>query len=98
MFIHWCNCYSIKANALAMVVNIVGPDDGSELIIHGMSYLLAHRTLGYIVSVKSLRNLVTWELFAESKISSAISEVSIAAAMDRVKGRGDVITSNDCDG
>ena len=73
MFIHWCDCYSIEASALAMMLNIVGADDGSELVIHGMSDLLADRTLSNIVSDKSLGDLMTWELLAESKVSSTVS-------------------------
>ena len=50
MFICWCNCYAIKSNALTIMVNIVDADDGWELVIHRMVKLLAHRTLGDIVS------------------------------------------------
>jgi hypothetical protein len=42
----WCNCYAIKSNTLAMVIDIVGADDGCELVIHRIADLLAHRTPG----------------------------------------------------
>ena len=69
-----------------MMVDIVGAYDGGEFVIHGVADLLAHRAFSDIVSDKALRNLMTWELFAESKVGSAISQVTIAAAMDRVEG------------
>ena len=34
MFIGWCDCYAIKANALAVVIDVVGANDGCELVIH----------------------------------------------------------------
>ena len=64
MFICWCNGYSIKANTLAMVIDVVGVHDGGELVIHRMADLLAHRTLGDIVSDKTLRDLLARDLFA----------------------------------
>ena len=64
MFICWCNCYSIKTNTLAMVIDVVGAHDGGELVIHRMADLLAHRALSDIVSDKTLRDLVARELFA----------------------------------
>ena len=86
MFVHWCDGDSIEANALAMMVNVVGADDGSELVVHGMSDLLAHRTFGNIVGDETLGDLVTRELFAESKVCGTISEVAIAITMYRIKG------------
>ena len=50
-----------------------------------MSDLLAHRTFGNVVGNETLGNLVARELFAESKVGSTISEVSIAIAMYRIK-------------
>ena len=85
MFIRWCYCYSIKANALAMVVNVVGAHDGGEFVIHRVADFLVHGTFGDVVSNKALGNLVTRELFAEGKVSSSITKVTIAAAMDRVE-------------
>ena len=41
IFIHWCDGNSIKADALAMMVDIVGANDGSELVVHCMADLLA---------------------------------------------------------
>jgi hypothetical protein len=76
-----------------MVGNDVA-DDGCELVIYGMVDLLAHRTLGDIVSDETLRDLVPRELFAESKVCSTISELAIAAAMDRVESRGDIVCGN----
>ena len=55
MFICWCNCYSIKTNTLAMVIDVVGAHDGGELVIHRIADLLAHKTLGDIVSDKNTR-------------------------------------------
>ena len=75
-----------RFNTLAMMVNVVGTHDGSELIVHGMSDLLAHRTFSNVVGNEALGDLVARELFAESKVGSTISEVSIAIAMYRVKG------------
>ena len=49
-----------------------------------MADLLAHRALSDIVSDKTLRDLVARELFAEGKIGSTITKVTIAAAMDGV--------------
>ncbi len=69
-----------------MMVNVVGAYDGGELVIHGVTNLLADRAFSDIVSNKALGNLVAWELFAESKVGSAITKVTIAAAMDRVEG------------
>ena len=77
MLIHWCNCYSIKADTLAMIINVVGTDDGGKLIVHGMTNLLAHRD---VISDESLKNLVAWKILAQGNISS------IAAAMNRVEG------------
>ena len=85
MFICWCDGYSIKSNAFAMMVDVVGAYDGGELIIHGVADFLAHRTFSDIVSNKALGNSVTRELFAEGKIGSSITQVTIAAAMDRVE-------------
>jgi hypothetical protein len=84
VFVHWCNGDSIETDTFAMMVDVVGTHDGSELIVHGMSDLLAHRTLSNVVSNEALGNLMARELFAESKVSSTISEVSIAITMDRV--------------
>ena len=84
VFVHWCDCDSIETDTFAMMVDVVGTHDGSELIVHGVSDLLAHRTLGNVVSNEALGNLMARELFAESKVSSTISEVSIAITMDRV--------------
>ena len=75
VFVHWCDGNSIEAYALAMMVNVVGTHDGSELVVHGVSDLLAHRTFGNVVSNEALGNLMARELFAESKVSSTISEV-----------------------
>ena len=86
VFVHWCDCDSIEADTLAMMVNVVGSNDGSELVVHGMSDLLAHRTFGNVVGDETLGDLVARELFAESKVCSTISKVSIAIAMYRVKG------------
>jgi hypothetical protein len=86
VFIHWCNGDSIKADTFAMMVNVVGADDGSEFVVHGMSDLLAHRTFCNVVGDEALGNLVARELFAEGKVCSTISEVSIAITMYRVKG------------
>ena len=80
MFICWFYCYSIKSNAFAMVVDVVGAHDGGELIIHGVANLLADRTFSNIVSNKALGNLMAWELFAESKVSSSITEVTESRA------------------
>ena len=98
VFVHWCYCYSIETDTLAMMVNVVGTYDGSELIVHGMSDLLAHRTFGNVIGNEALGNLMARELFAESKVSSTISEVSIAITMDRVEGGGNVIFGDDCNG
>ena len=68
------------------MINVVGAYDGSEFIIHCMADLLAHRTFSDIVSDEALGNLVARELFAESKVGGAISEVTIAITMDGVKG------------
>ncbi len=86
VFVHWCDGDSIKADTLAMMVNVVSANDGSELVVHGMSDLLAHRTFSNVVGNETLGDLVVRELFAEGKVCSTISEVSIAIAMDRVKG------------
>ena len=86
VFVHWCDGYSIETDTFAMMVDVVGTHDGSELIVHGMSDLLAHRTLSNVVSNEALWNLMARELFAEGKVSSTISEVSIAITMDRVEG------------
>ena len=85
MFIRWCYCYSIKSNALAMVVDVVGAHDGGKFVIHEVADFLAHGTFSNIVSNKALGNLVTRELFAEGKVGSSITKVTIAAAMDRVE-------------
>ena len=66
IFIHWCDGNSIKADALAMMVDIVGANDGSELVVHCMADLLAHCTFSNVVSDKALGKLVARELFAES--------------------------------
>ena len=81
----WCYCYSIKANTLAVVIDVVGADDGGEFVIHRMADLLAHRALSDVVSNEALRDLVARELFAEGKVCSTITEVAIAAAMDGVE-------------
>ena len=98
MFICWCYCYSIKPNAFAMMVDVVGAYDGGEFVIHGVAYFLAHRTFSDIVSDKALRDLVTRELFAEGKVGGSITKVTIAAAMDGVESRADVVFSNDGNG
>ena len=69
MFICLCYCYSIKANTLAVVIDVVGAHDGGELVIHRMADLLIHRTLGDIVSDKTLRDLVASELFTEGEVA-----------------------------
>jgi hypothetical protein len=56
-----------------------------------MADLLAHRALSNIVSDEALWDLVTRELFAAGKVCSAITMVTIAAAMDGVESRGDVV-------
>ncbi len=86
VFVHWCDGDSIEADTFAMMVDVVGADDGSELVVHGMSDLLAHRTFCNVVGDETLRDLVARELFAEGKVGCTISEVSIAIAMYRVKG------------
>jgi hypothetical protein len=86
VFVHWCDGDSIKADTFAMMVNVVGANDGSKLVVHGMSDLLAHRTFGNVVGDETLGDLVARELFAESKVCGTISEVAIAIAMYRVKG------------
>ena len=85
MFIHRCDGNFIKADTLAMMVNVVGTNDGSKFIVNGMSVFLAHRAFSDIVSDKALGDLVTRELFAESKVGSTISEVTIPITMDGVK-------------
>ncbi len=59
---------------------------------------MAHRAFSDIVSDKALRNLMTWELFAESKVSSAITKVAIAAAMDGFESRADVVFGDNGNG
>jgi hypothetical protein len=86
MFIHWCDGNAIKADALAMMVNVVGTNDGSEFVVHCMSDLLAHRTFSDVVSNEALGDLVARDLIAEYKVGSTISEVIIAIAVDGVKG------------
>ncbi len=86
VFVHWCDGDSIEADTLSMMVNVVGANDGSELVVHGMSDLLAHRTFCNVVGDETLGDLVAREQFAESKGCSTISEVAIAIAMYRVKG------------
>ena len=81
-----------------MVVDIVGAYDGGEFVIHGVADLLAHRAFRDIVSNKALRNLMAWELFAESKVGGAITQVTIAAAMDRFKSRADVVSGDNSNG
>ena len=81
-----------------MVVDVVGAHDGGELIIHGVANLLADRTFSNIVSNKALGNLMAWELFTESKVSSSITEVTIAAAMDGVESGADIVFSYDGNG
>ena len=77
---------NIESGMFAMVIDVVGAHDGSELVIHGMADLLAHGTFGDIVSNKALGDLMARELFAECKVGCTISEVAIAIAMYRVKG------------
>ena len=60
-----------------MMVNVVGTNDGSEF---------AHRTFSDVVSNEALGDLVARDLIAEYKVGSTISEVTIAIAMDGVKG------------
>ena len=81
-----------------MMVDIVGAYDGGEFVIHGVADLLAHRAFSDIFSNKALRDLVTRELFAESKVGSAITKVTIAAAMDRFESRADVVFSDNSNG
>ena len=81
-----------------MMIDVVGAYDGGEFVIHGMADLLAHRTFSDIVSDNALRNLMAWELFAESKVGSAISQVTIATAMDRFESRADVVFSDNSNG
>ena len=80
----YSNCYSIKANALAMVIDVVVAHDGC-----------AHRALSDMVSNKTLRDLVTRELFAEGKVGSTITKVTIAVAMDGVKSGADIVFGED---
>ncbi len=63
-----------------------------------MADFLAHRTFSNIVSDKALRNLMAWELFAESKVGSTITKVTIAAAMHRFESRADVVFSDNGNG
>ena len=86
VLVHWCYGDSIEAHTFAMMVNVVGTNDGSELIVHCMSDFLAHRTFSNVVGNEALGDLVARELFSESKVGSTISEVSIAIAMDGVNG------------
>ncbi len=95
MFICLCYCYSIEANTFAMVIDVVGAHDGSVLVIHGMADLLAHGTFGDIVSNKALGDLMARELFAEGEVGSSITKVTIAAAMDGVESRADVVFDDD---
>ena len=81
-----------------MMVDIVGAYDGGEFVIHGVADLLAHRAFSDIVSDKALRNLMAWELFAESKVGSAITKVTIAAAMHRFESRADVVFGDNGNG
>ena len=64
MFIHWGDGDAIETDTLAMMVNVVGANDGSEFVVHGMADLLAHRTFSDVVSNEALGNLVARELFA----------------------------------
>ena len=82
MFICWCYCYSIKANTLAMVIDVVGAKDGGEL---------EWRIFGTHGQRQDVEDLVTRELFTEGEAGSAITKVTIAAAMDGVGSRADVI-------
>ena len=43
---------------------LVGANNGSEFVVHGMADLLAHRTFSDVVSNEALGNLVARELFA----------------------------------
>ena len=81
-----------------MMVNVVGAYDGGEFVIHGVANLLAHRAFSDIVCDKALRNLMAWELFAEGKVGSSITKVTITAAMDGFKSRADVVFSNNGNG
>ena len=98
MFICWCYCYSIKSNAFAMMVDIVGAYDGGEFVIHGVANLLAHRAFSDIISNKALGNLVTRELLAVGKVGSSITKVTIAAAMHGFESRADVVFGNNGNG
>ena len=68
-----------------MMIDVVGAYDGGEFVIHGVANLLAHRAFSDIVCNEALGNLVTRELFAEGKVGSSITKMTIAAAMDRVE-------------
>ena len=81
-----------------MMIDVVGAYDGGEFIIHGVADLLADRTFSNIVGNKALGDLVAWELFAEGKVGSSITEVTIAAAMDRFKSRADVVFGDNSNG
>ena len=59
---------------------------------------MAHRAFSDIVCNKALGNLVTRELFAESKVGGAIAKVTIAAAMDGFESRADVVFGDNGNG
>ena len=86
MLVNWGDGNAIEADTLAMMVNVVGANDGGEFVVHCVSDLLADRTFSDVVGDKALGNLVARELFAERKVSSTISKVTIAITMDRIKG------------
>ena len=81
-----------------MMIDVVGTYDGGEFVVHGVANLLAHRAFSDIFSDKAVRDLVTRELFAESKVGGAIAKVTIAAAMDGFESGGDVVFSDDGNG
>jgi hypothetical protein len=81
-----------------MMIDVVGAYDGGEFVVHGVANLLAHRAFSDIFSDKALRDLVTRELFAEGKVGSAITKVTIAATMDRFESRADVVFSDNGNG
>jgi len=74
-----------------MVIDVVGAHDGSEFVIHRMADLFAHRTFGDIVSNETLGDMMTRALFAEGEVGSAITKATIAAAMDGVESRADIV-------
>jgi len=56
-----------------------------------MTDLLVHMTFGDIISDEMLGDLVTRKLFAEGKVGCMITKVTIAAVMNGVESRGDIV-------